>query len=353
MPDLFKPWPVDEGDSLPIERIIELYSTGHAGALPYPKDKQAELAELINSRKGGYADATDACHSYGLAESGQGQLVIPFQCIEKLYPGGLPGAGQDIGDCVSHGQKNANLLTMCCEIVAGKPDEVTGRIEVAPEVPPQGVQQGILSTEALYWYRRRAGRDGWFCGASAKVSITESATWVRKAYPELGVDLTKYSGRLATQYGRNPPTGEIAELGLKNLFRTATKCSKFEEIRDLLHNGYGINSCGGESFAEKRDSNGVAARTREGWAHAMAYIGVDDRPATHQKYGGPLVLVLNSWGPSWITGPRTILDTTVEIPNGSFWAKWSDLSRRECYAMSGHNGWPAQELPDWGWGGWT
>ena len=83
----------------------------------------------------------------------------------------------------------------------------------------------------------------------------------------------------------------------------------------------------------------------------MAYIGADDRPETHRKYGGPLLLVLNSWGARWNSGPRGVMGTSLEIPQGSFWAKWSDLARRDAYAIAGLNGWPRKALPDY-LGGW-
>jgi hypothetical protein len=41
------------------------------------------------------------------------------------------------------------------------------------------------------------------------------------------------------------------------------------------------------------------------------------------------------------------MGTTLEIPHGSFWARWSDISGRYSIAFSGVNGWPAQQLPNW------
>lgn len=85
----------------------------------------------------------------------------------------------------------------------------------------------------------------------------------------------------------------------------------------------------------------------------MAYIGCDSTEWAHSNYGGPLVLLLNSWGTAWIHGPRKVHggDDYPEIPKGSFWAKWSDLSGRDCYAFSAVKGFPPQKLPDWNLGG--
>jgi hypothetical protein len=114
-----------------------------------------------------------------------------------------------------------------------------------------------------------------------------------------------------------------------------------------MHNGYCISSCGGESFSATRDANGVSSRTRGGWAHAMAYLGVDDREETHRMYGGPLVHVQNSWGPRWGSGGRQVHGTDVEIPLGGFWARWADIKNRYAIAFSGLDGWPPQKFDRW------
>jgi hypothetical protein len=85
----------------------------------------------------------------------------------------------------------------------------------------------------------------------------------------------------------------------------------------------------------------------KGWAHALAYLGVDDRPEIIERYGEPLVLVQNSWG-QWNDGGRKILGTNINIPVGSFWAKWSDLKNRYMIAFSSVSGWPPKKLKSYG-----
>lgn len=250
--------------------------------------------------------------------------------------------GYAVSNCVSHGTKNAVLVTLACEIAAGQPDEVTGILEGAPELSQEGIRQGVISSEYLYWQRGYNG-DGWYCPAAAKCVI-QNGILLKTSYPELDIDLTKYSGSLAGKYGSRKPPAAVLEEGRKHLVRTSTMLRSFEEIRDYLHNGYGVSSCGGEGFSSSRDENGVSKR-QGSWAHAMAYIGADDRDEIKQKYGGPLVLVQNSWG-RWNNGSKKILGTDIEIPDGSFWARWKDLSRREAIALSSVAGWPARDLPD-------
>ena len=82
----------------------------------------------------------------------------------------------------------------------------------------------------------------------------------------------------------------------------------------------------------------------------MSYIGFDDTEFAHTNYGGPLVLVLNSWGTSFFHGSRKVhgRDQCPEIPKGAFWARWNDVAGRDCYGFSAVQGWPPMKLTDWG-----
>ena len=320
------------------------YLAGLVGCESTP-ESQAEFSSWVESQ--GFSPSGDEnVHTYGLYGSGAGKLTAHWTIVERLFPGCWPASRQVLGDCVAHSQRNSCLYTIACEIAAGKPDEVTGEIEGKPEQPDEGVRDGVFSTEAYYWFRRRASRDGWFCESAAKVAVEESGAWPRKSYPELGFDLTKYSGSMATRWSATPPPENIRTALAKHRFRTAARCESFETVRDMLANGYGITSCGGEGFSSTRDENGVSRRSGS-WAHAMAYIGCDDRDEIKAKYDGPLVLVLNSWGKSWVSGPRRVMGTNLDIPEGSFWARWSDIRSRSAIAMSGFAGWPSQKLPNW------
>lgn len=333
-------WP--EGSVVAASSIRDMYARGFAGVW---KDREAEerVADLIRSR-GGYASAEDACHAFNLAETGQGQLVIPFLNVEKLYPGAYPGAAQQRGDCVSHDGKNAALILLCSEILSRKPDPVTGRVEGPPLIDPIGIKNGVLSSESLYWCRGYNG-DGWSCSACVEVMLEElGCAWPRINYTELDppVDLRAYSGRLAGLYGARKPPRAYYEQGSKHYIRQAAVVRSFEAIRDMLFNGYGVSSCGGEGYSSARDENGVSP-LRGSWAHAMSIIGADDRPIIKEIYKEPLVLVMNSWG-IWNSGPRRIRGTNINIPEGSFWARWSHVKNRYFTAVSNLDGWPARKL---------
>lgn len=360
----FNFWP-DQGPKLnSVADIVDAYENKHlAGAYFEPETKERLLA--YNHGLTGFSQFEDAAVASGFADESAGQLVIPFVHILEAYPGSLPGGGQERGDCVSWSQRNAGLGTMVCEVAAGLPDQQTGLAEECPQVSQEGIKNGVLSTEAIYWWRRHSGH-GWYCGSASLVTQKESGLWVRQDYPELGINLTKYSGNQTELYGKKPPTGKIAGEGKQHLIRAFAEVTTKQGRRDALANGYFLSTCGSESFSNQRDANGVSERTRAGWAHAMAVLAFDDRKIVYDRYGDSLELYQNSWA-IWNGGSRDILDSAkyvppakkaewiakdivnpatgnIMIPKGSFWAKSRDVAKREVFAMSSVNGWPKQKL---------
>lgn len=324
--------------------VVAAYETGFTGAYSNPEAATALRDQIAAA--GGIPDGAMACSEYGLEETGKDKLSLPVLEILKLYPGCLPGGSQGRGDCVSWSTRNACLGTMCCEITSGVPDPNSNRLEGAPEVSDTARINGVLSTEAFYNWRRHGG-DGWSCSEAAQVALNDSGLWLRKPYEEINVDFTAYSAKNAGIYGRSPPPSSWLEVGKNHRVQTVTEVEEYEPLRDLLANGYCVSSCGGESFSSDRDINGVSPRTAKGWAHALAYLAVDDRAEIKKLYGEPLILVQNSWG-NWNDGGRRIFGTFVDIPIGSFWAKWSDIKNRYMIAISGVNGWPPKKLKNYG-----
>ena len=190
---------------------------------------------------------------------------------------------------------------------------------------------------------------GWSCSSAAARSKDKIGLAFSINYGGDIGDLTQYTTKLIEKYCRKgPPQSVIDELN-GNVTLTYSRIKSFEEIRDAIANGYGVNSCGNQGFAKSRDANGVAKRSGS-WSHSMSYISVDDSEWAHKNYNSALIGVLNSWGTSWIKGPRTVQGNPdlPEIPKGAFWARWKDLSGRDCYAMSSVKGFPPQKLPEWG-----
>lgn len=107
--------------------------------------------------------------------------------------------------------------------------------------------------------------------------------------------------------------------------KTVSLVTEVSQIRDLLHNGYGLIFATNVGFSDRRDSIGISYPDRL-WYQTLAIIGCDDRK---KIYPETLFLVQNSWGkwnygghPDW--GP---------IPDGSFLITESHLK-----AIIGTNG---------------
>jgi len=110
-------------------------------------------------------------------------------------------------------------------------------------------------------------------------------------------------------YGTNTRLPANAKIPIQRI-KSVTKVSTSAEVRDFLHNGYGIVLSTNVGFSNKRDSNGISYPDRL-WYHTLAIIGCDD---TKSLTCDSLFLLANSWGewnggghPDW--GP---------IPVGSF-----------------------------------
>lgn len=345
MPDLppqFTAWP-EQHPQLDSNGLLMAYSAGWRGCFPNPEAKERVAAKLMSEH--GYGSISDAAHANGWADSGAGKLVIPFVFIRKLWPKAFPGDAQQVGSCVSHSTKNAALLTLACELVSGKPDPVTGKLEGIPDVPPEGEESGVLSPAPIYWSRGYNG-DGWSCGEAAERIVDTVGLVVAKNYPNLGVDLTNVTRSIEHLYGsKKPPEAWQTEFAAHKIHSVA-EVGSFEELRDGLFNGYGASTCGSEGWSSTRNEDGVSKRSGS-WSHAMACLGVDDRDTTKAKYGEPLVWNQNSWG-NWNSGPLRIMGTEIDALPGGFWTTWSSYKRRDIFLLSNVAGWPARTLPSYG-----
>lgn len=336
------------------QEVQRWYESGLQGARFNQAEYDALMAELPQR------EFSAVAHSNQFADAFKGRLVAPFVEVEKRYPGIWPGAAQQRGDCESHSLKNGIAVAVVGDVVGGAVDPVSGKYERCPEIPQAGIEQGAFSSEVLYWfsgcgnrknYRGEYVEDGWSAAEGCRVMIKKAGAVVRAKLGETGIDLTHYSADLAGKYGDGGMPPGVADAIDNNLIQTCAEAHSFDEIRDALGNYFGVVSDGSESFSVTRDANGVSKRTAEGWGHAMAIIATDDRPETIALYGEPLVLILNSWG-RWNKGPRVIRGTNTQIPEGAFWARWSDVRNRRYFVLSGVNGWQRPRLkdyaPDWG-----
>lgn len=321
------------------EDCITAYEQGFEGCIYDP-----DGAEECEAQEDGVF--ADAAQKYGIADTGKGKLSL-------LYPACWKASGRDdwfhgsksqpTGDCVSRGQSHSAIMSLAAAVLNGSGSW--------PDIPEEAYRSGMPFHPSPTYWNKHGGISGWSCAAAARESKTKIGLTLAIAYPEnsnLGDILTRYDTHTIGKYTRSGPPDDVIKTLNGHCTLTYSRIRSFEEVRDAIANGYGVNSCGGEGFSKTRDANGVSRRSGH-WSHSMAYCAVDDTEWAHKNYGGPLVCVLNSWGTSWIHGPRAVQggNEYPEIPKGAFWAKWSDLSGRDCYAFSAVNGYPPQTLPDW------
>lgn len=321
---------------------LEAYSRGLMGCVKDPRADE-EFADSV-LRHGGNPDGGSVAHEWEFAGAGAGKLTLLFPVVQEIFPGCWPGPTQLTGDCVSKGAANCLLTSLAMEINDGRPDEVTGRVEAAPELPPKGIQHGVVASESLWAWRGYDG-DGWQCSRAAQVATTQGFL-VRKPYPEIGIDLTQYTEQTLRLGGSRAPGQKWLEESKQHIARTATVVKGREQVRDFLAAGYGVFNCSALGFESTRNEDGVSRQVGV-WHHSQSWIGYDDRPDTVKKYGQPLVCWLNSWA-AWNRGPRRVLGTNIEIPPGAFWALASTIDRCQCIALSSVAGWPRRKQTTYG-----
>lgn len=315
---------------------FDAYTDGFIGA--YYDPEEHEILEDVVRGSGLPFDASSIAHTAGFAESGAGKVILLHKEVEKIGWGSRIGyPNQAVGDCVSHGTAKAMGHTLACSVTHG-----TGSVPAT-----NGVEARLwpIASETHYWFRGHGG-DGWTASASLRVVKTKTGIVIRKNLPGV-CDLTTYSRETAHRYGSSPPPESVRDMLDDHPVMTFSECRSFEEVRDMIAAGYGVQTDGGEGFAKTTDENYVAARSGS-WSHSMAVTGVIDTTAFRARYGCGGIVIQNSWG-GWNRPPETarVMGTNERLPAGAFVALWRDVSRRSYFAISTVRGWPARHLPDW------
>ena len=118
------------------------------------------------------------------------------------------------------------------------------------------------------------------CSVAARYVHENGGILLRKNYGV--VDLSKYNSALGAKH--KVPFDIYTKEARKHQVKTISLITTVEEARDALANGYGISVCSGYGFSSRRDSKGIAARSK-GWSHAMCWIACDDtKKGTKRHY---------------------------------------------------------------------
>jgi hypothetical protein len=269
-----------------------------------------ELLEIYNNGfKGVHQDAASYFALRTIAprfknvfgsDHGKGKVSLPFKACLVLDPEFGGCENQTTGDCVSHSERNAGSIDYCTDAYFG---ETTFK--------------GRLATENIYGWRGHGGQGANCSRLATYVSQSGPGGFLpRDKYTDgsNSVDLSRYNSSIGHNWGRSGTPSWLNKIASKNKAMRVFSCKSIAEARSALALGFGISMCSGYGFDSTRNQDGLCEQ-KGGWSHAMAWIGVDDSDYAHQKYGGPLFLVQNSWG-AWNNGPRK-----YEQPVGSFFIR--------------------------------
>lgn len=308
---------------------------GQFGYVPQPAKSAAFVATLP-----GRSLSTAAPGLFRDDDKTQILLYRPmFKAYQRKYGRPFIVGQQGIGDCVSWGYKHGCDITLAvdCELGAVPKDQwieaatesIYGgsRVEANGGPPPNG-----------------GWGDGSYGGGASKF-LHDYGVCFRQDYPEFGFDLTTYSSRRAKDWGNygnggQSDAGRFDQEAKKHPVRNVSLVVNFEEAAAAIKSGYPVPVCSGQGFSSSRDSAGFC-RPSGSWSHCMCFIGV--------RYDRPGLLCLNSWGPSWVSGPKWPDDQ----PEGSFWVDESVatrmLSGRDSFALAGVGGFKWRDLKHGAW----
>ena len=261
-----------------------------------------------------------------IKDTGKGKRILLYEFIRKASNGKYPKRKQTIGDCVAQGAAYAVDAVKSVDIVLKKEFE---------EWVDETATEDIYAGSRVQIGGGRISGDGSIGGWAAKY-VNEYGALPRGKYGN--VDLSTYSGSKARKWGARGAgvPKSLIPTAKKHPILTVSLVKTYEEVRDLIANGYAVTIASMQGFSSKRDSEGFA-KPQGSWAHQMSILAVDD------EYKRPGVLVQNSWG-RWNSGPKR-----HNQPDGSFWVDAEEIERRilskgDSWAFSSYEGFKPKSL---------
>lgn len=201
------------------------------------------------------------------------------------------------------------------------------------------------SVEAIYWgARNEIGEnvltsDGCI-GHWAADFVQKYGVLNRRIYEsgENAIDLRGYDAKRSRSRRRSGVPDWLEPIAREHPVKTIWSVDNSRDMRDFLSVGAPVMLCSTYAVSTTRDKDGfshlLTGAVRPRWHHAWAVIGMDD------MYKRPGALVISSWGPHWITGPRR-----HNQPEGSFWLSWDEIDTmigdwKDCHAFLDLKGFP-------------
>lgn len=304
-------------------------STIYAGWVP----DQRAIESVIRHTARPYLSQQAAKTLHG---SGKEKVVLLYKYLEKAIGKIIPHE-QGIGDCVGQAYAFGVDVLAATQIhhlglaerwIAKSSSEAMyagSRYEIGYKVHDA---RGLLNGD---------GSLGVYCAEY----LRDYGVLLRQKYGD--IDLTQYDANLARTWGRTGVPDELEPIAKKHPIRSSALVRSYEECRDAIANGYPVIFCSKVGFDPDCDKHNLGGRDEMGflnrcgeWFHAMCGIAVDDTDR-------PGVLIMNSWGPDWVTGPKR-----HGQPDGSFWVDAGTIDDMcgfgDSNAISGLIGFPSQQL---------
>jgi hypothetical protein len=292
-----------------------------------------------------------SCASH-LAGTGEGKDIWFWAAEEAILGKVLASYHQKIGDCVSHGWARGCQDLMLIEIANGDMEEVPKAI--LDRLVSEDGEHGIVATEPIYG-GSRCEVGGWW-GRNDDGSI---GAWGAKWVSQWGVilrdrheigsdvyDLTHYDSSRAKSWGARGCPDPLEGVAKMHPVQTVTQCSTYEEVRDMLANGYPVPVASMQGFAMKRSVGGWC-RPSGTWAHQMTFRG-----SLVVKGNRPAVVCQNSWGDYLGSeNNRVQLESGKELtlPSGAFLVEPEIVTRMarggDTFAASSFKGFPRRNEP--------
>lgn len=303
------------------------------GYTPNPEGVQEFLAELdqpLFAQAGAEAirgaKGVDTFLYRSLYKAHQARYGSPFVVGE-----------QGIGDCVSWGWAHGVWISQAIDWELGK----------LPEPPLAPATESIYGGSRVEARNKPEGGGGWSDGSYGGAAARWCRDWgVIYREPIGGHDLTTYDERRAKAWGNwgNGGQGDGGKLDAeakKHPAKYVSLVRTWDEAAAAIESGYPVAVCSMQGFASVRDADGFCKASGT-WAHCMCFVGV--------RYGNrPGLLCLNSWGPSWVGGPRWPDD----MPEGSFWVEKAVadrmLSGGDSFAVGSVDGFGFRDLHHGNW----
>ena len=243
---------------------------------------------------------------------------------------------QGIGDCVSWGWAHGVYIAQAVDWDLGR----------MPEAPLSPATESIYGGSRVEARGKPEGGGGWSDGSYGAAAARWCRDWgVIYREPVLGHDLTKYDKSRAKNWGNygnggQGDGGKLDDEAKRHPAKYVALVRTWTEASAAIESGFPVVVCSMQGFNSLRDADGFCRPSGQ-WAHCMTFIAV--------RYDKPGLLCLNSWGPTYVGGPRWPDD----MPDGSFWVDKATadrmLSAGDSFAVGSIDGFGFRDLHHGNW----